>query len=148
MTWPTMPLAPRRSRLPVGPLLGLGLLTCAGLALVATNPTMREYEEHAGSQLVELASAEFCDGSRVPMMFQLWIRDCPALIATQRETLSALASRFTTRWNFGIGSLYQLSIGGQELMPGVTLPEVDVVTLGIAGTFLPLRVASSDGAGN
>ena len=68
------------------------------------------------------------------------------MLTLSRLAAAALASRFTTRWNFGIGSLYQLSIGGQELMPGVTLPEVDVVTLGIAGTFVPLRVASSDGA--
>ena len=106
----------------------------------------RNYEEHAGTMLVELASAEFCDQGQMPMLLQLVLRDCPGLIASQEQTLSALAGRFSTRWNFGLGSVYHLSMGGQQLLPGLQLPTVDVLTLGFAGQFVPLRVSTSDGA--
>ena len=136
----------RWPRPPAGVLLSLGLIGCTGGALALSNPSLRDYEDHAGSHLVELASAEFCEQGAMPMLLQLVLRDCPQLIATQRQTLAMLAGRFTTRWNFGIGSLFHLSIGGQQLLPGVMLPKVDVLTLGVAGQFVPLRVTTDDGA--
>ena len=146
MTWPTMPRLQRRYRLSAAGLICLGLIGGTGVLLGLTNPSLRNYEEHAGTLLVELASAEFCDQGQMPMLLQLVLRDCPGLIASQEQTLSALAGRFSTRWNFGLGSVYHLSMGGQQLLPGVQLPTVDVLTLGFAGQFVPLRVSTSDGA--
>ena len=145
MTGLTMPRPQRRLRLPAGALLSLGLFGSVGVALALTNPSFSDYEEHAGIQLVELASAEFCAPGQMPMLFQLVLRDCPGVIASQQPMLSTLAGRFSTRWNFGLASVYRLSMGGQQLLPGVQLPAVDVLTLGVAGQLVPLRVSTSDG---
>ena len=141
-----MPWPQRWRRLPVGALLSLGLIGCTGGVLALSNPSLGDYQDHAGEQLVELARAELCDQAAMPMLLQLVLRDCPQLIATQRQTLATLAGRFTTRWNFGVGSLYHLSSGGQTLIPGVQLPQADVWTLGLAGQFVLLRATAEHGA--
>ena len=118
----------------------------AALGLVVTNPSVDDYEVHAGQQLVAFLSTELCQGDGLPMVLQLWIRDCPGLVASQEAALAALAVRFTSRRNLGVASLYSTSIGGQPLLPGLTLPEVEVVTLGVAGQFVLLRTKTDAGS--
>ena len=115
------------------------------LALAGTNPSMRDYEAHAGQQLVTLATRELCENSGLPILLRLWIRDCPGLVASQQSTLAALAGRFTTRRNLIVASIYTMRVGGQELLPGLTLPGVEVVTLAGAGSFFTLQTTNSDG---
>ena len=108
---------------------------------------MQEYEAHAGQQLVTLATRELCENSGLPMVLRMWIRDCPGLVASQQSTLAALAGRFTTRRNLILASIYTMRVGGQELLPGLKLPGVEVVTLAGAGRFFTLRTTTSDGGG-
>ena len=109
----------------------LAALTAAGaaLALAFTNPSLSDYEDHAGEQLVVLLSKELCTSEELPML-RLWIRDCPQLVASQRQALAQLAGRFTTRVNLGVASMYTTRVGGQQ-PAGVTLPTAEVVTLGL-----------------
>ena len=78
-------------------------------------------------------------------MLRFWIKDCSALVESQREALADLVGRFTTRWNFGLGSIYQTQIGAEALLPGLSLPEVEVVSLGLAGRFVILRAETNPG---
>jgi len=127
----------------------LAALTAAGaaLALAFTNPTVNDYENHAGEQLVALLSKELCTSEGLPMVLRLWVRDCPQLVASQRQALARLAGRFTSRFNLGVASLYITRVGGQQLLPGFTLPTAEVVTLGIAGRFVLIR-SDTDAAGS
>ena len=118
--------------------------SCAA-ALAWTNPSSEDYRNHAGEQLVEYATTELCGENGLPMLLKLWIRNCPELIASQKQTLADLAGRFTTRRNFAIGSVYVTKIGGQDLLPGLRLPKAEVITLAIAGRFIPLRTEASLG---
>ena len=128
----------------------LAALTAAGaaLALAFTNPSLSDYEAHAGDQLVALLSKELCTSEGLPMVLRLWIRDCPQLVASQRKALAQLAGRFTTRVNLGVASLYTTRVGGQQLLPGFTLPTAEVVTLGIAGRFVLIRSDTDAGGLN
>ena len=116
------------------------------LSLLVSNPSMEDYEAHAGDQLVALGSKELCDAPALPMVVRLWIRNCPELVASQRDALAALAGQFPTRRNLVVASLYSTRMGGQELLPGLRLPGFDVLTLGVAGRFLILKTDSSNGA--
>jgi len=116
------------------------------LSLAFSNPSLDDYQAHAGDQLVRLGTKELCDEPSLPMVVRLWIRNCPELIASQRDALAALAGQFTTRRNLVVASLYSTRMGGQELLPGLRLPGVDVLTLGVAGRFVILRTDSSSGA--
>ena len=75
-------------------------------------------------------------------MLQLWIRDCPVWWHLNRRFAALLVSRPS---QFGVASLYITSIGGQPLLP-VTLPEVEVLTLGVAGKFVLLRTDTDAGS--
>ena len=116
------------------------------LSLVFSNPSLDAYEAHAGAQLVKLGTKELCDAPTLPMVLRLWIRNCPELIASQRDALAALAGQFTTRRNLVVASLYSTRMGGKELLPGLRLPGFDVLTLGVAGRFVILRTDASNGA--
>ena len=116
------------------------------LSLVFSNPSLEDYEAHAGDQLVTLGTQELCDEPTLPMVLRLWIRNCPELIASQRDALAALAGQFTTRRNPVLASLYSTRMGGQELLSGLRLPGFDVLTLGVAGRFVILRTDASSGA--
>ena len=116
------------------------------LSLAFSNPSLDDYQAHAGDQLVRLGTKELCDEPSLPMVVRLWIRNCPALIASQRDALAALAGQFTTRRNLVVASLYSTRMGGQELLPGLRLPGFDVLTLGVAGRFVILRTEASSGA--
>jgi len=128
----------------------LAALTAAGaaLALAFTNPSPSDYEDHAGEQLVALLSKELCTSEGLPMVLRLWIRDCPQLVASQRQALAQLAGRFTTRVNLGVASVYTTRVGGQQLLPGFTLPTAEVVTLGVAGRFVLMRSDTDSGGMN
>ena len=116
------------------------------LSLMLSNPSLDDYEAHAGDQLVKLGTKELCDEPSLPMVLRLWIRNCPELIASQRDALAALAGQFTTRRNLVVASLYSTRMGGQEMLPGLRLPGFDVLTLGVAGRFVILRTDASNGA--
>jgi hypothetical protein len=120
-------------------------LAGTGAALVFTNPTRADYSAFAGEQLVALATEEICERQTLPMVLQLWIRDCPRLIADQEQALASLADQFTRRWNLGLASVYVTSLGGQDLLPTLRLPRYSVISLGVAGQFLVLS-ARSDAA--
>ena len=132
-------------QLPLAAIIAVVIGAGGALALAGTNPSMQEYEAHAGEQLVTLATRELCANNGLPMVLRLWIRDCPGLVASQQSTLAALAGRFTTRRNLIVASIYTTQVGGQELLPGLTLPGVEVVTLAGAGRFFTLRTTTSDG---
>ena len=138
------PSAPRRG-IPVPAFLALFSGAAAGAALAWTNPNEQDYQAHAAEQLVVYATRELCENKGLPMLLRLWIRDCPDMVASQKQTLADLAGRFTTRWNFGVGSVYITRIGGQELLPGLQLPSAEVVTLAGAGQFVLLRTQTTSG---
>ena len=57
------------------------------LALAGTNPSMKEYEAHAGRQLVTLATQELCENSGLPMVLDAlawapqWLIDAVASLS-------------------------------------------------------------------
>ena len=127
-------------------MLAGGIAAVGVLSLVVSNPSLEDYQAHAGDQLVRLGTKELCDEPTLPMVLRLWIRNCPELIASQRDALAALAGQFTTRRNLVVVSLYSTQMGGQEMLPGLRLPGIDVLTLGVAGRFVILRTDASKGA--
>ena len=87
-------------------MLAGGIAAAGVLSLVVSNPSLEDYQAHAGDQLVRLGTKELCDEPTLPMVLRLWIRNCPELIASQRDALGALAGQFTTRRNLFVASLY------------------------------------------
>ena len=114
-------------------------------ALFMTNPTRDDYQVFAGDTLVKLATKEVCERQALPMVLQLWISDCPRLIADQEPALALLADQLTRRWNLGIASVYVTTVGGQNLLPALRLPRYSVTSLGLAGKFLLLNAHSDAG---
>ena len=141
-----MPRSVLQRQGPIAAALAAFVTVGVGLGLVVTNPSMKDYEEHAGEQLVAFFSSELCQGEGLPMVLQLWIRDCPGLVASQQAAFADLAVNFTSRLNLGVISLFTTKIGGQRLLPGLTLPEIDVLTLGVAGQFVLLRTVRDPGS--
>ena len=121
------------------------VLAGSGAALYVTNPSREDYQVFAGETLVNLATREICERQVLPMVLQLWISDCPRLIADQEQALALMADQFSRRWNLGLASVYVTSVGGQNLLPALRLPRYSVTTLGIAGQFLMLNVRSDAG---
>jgi len=103
---------------------------------------MADYQTYAGGQLVELATEELCGQGGLPMLLRLWIKDCPAVIASQQTSLAALAGQLSSRTNFGIVSVFTTEVGGQKILPALSLPRYRVTTLGVAGHFIPLESRS------
>ena len=99
---------------------------------------MADYQGYAGAQLVEIATDELCGQGGLPMLLRLWVKDCPAVIASQQTSLAALAGQVSTRMNLGVVSLFTTEVGGQKILPALRLPRYRVTTLGIAGHFIPL----------
>ena len=122
-------------------LIGSG---CAAV-LILTNPKPDDYSDHAGQQLVGLLTQELCRSNGLPMLLRMWVRDCPQIVASQQQVLASLAARFTTRLNLGVASVYTTQLGGQDLVPGLTLPHVKAVTLAAAGQFVMMRSESDNG---
>ena len=109
---------------------------------------MEDYQTHAGDQLVRLGTKELCDEPTLPMVLRLWIRNCPELIAAQRDALAALAAQLTTRQNLLVVSLYSTRMERKEMLPGLHLPGFEVLSLGVAGRFVVLSTDASTDASN
>ena len=120
-------------------------LAASGLALALTNPDPEDFRSYAGDQLVNLVSDELCGDGGLPMVLQLWVKDCPRLIRDQQPALAALADQFTHRINLGLASIYNTELGGQDLLPTLKLPRYSASTLGIAGQFVILHSSHDDG---
>ncbi|MEY4296923.1 MAG: hypothetical protein RLZZ423_102 [Cyanobacteriota bacterium] len=132
--------------MPTPPLTGrlLWLLPIAGAAaaLIATNPGPAEFEAFAAEQLVGLISKELCSPGGLPLTAQLLVRDCPALIHSQRALLGRLAAQASQRTDLGLFSLYTTEIGGQTVLPGLQIPRLRAVTLAGAGQLTVLQSSS------
>jgi len=125
----------------------LGLLVTAGAAigLVATNPGPQEFREFASDQLTHLITEEICREDGMPMMLRLVIRDCPAVVVSQRQVLGKLALSHSRRRNLGLFSLYVTELGGEQILPSWHLPRYHALTLAAAGRFLLLRTGQDNG---
>ena len=121
--------------------MGVALMGTAA-ALAITNPTLKDYQTHAGEQLVELATEEVCGQRGLPMLMRVWLKDCPAVIASQQTSLAALAGQVSSRLDLGLLSVFTTEVGGQRLLPGLRLPRYTVTTLGIAGQFITVDTRS------
>ena len=114
----------------------------AGVAVVAlavTNPGTDDFEAFAGDQLVRAASRELCGSGSLPLIARLVIQDCPQLVASQRKVLGQLAAASSRRYNAGLFSVHTTELGGQTLLPGLTIPRYRAVTLGGAGQLLVVQ---------
>ena len=114
----------------------------AGALLVLSNPGEQDFESFAGEQLVELAGDELCNSDGLPLMARLVVQNCPQLIRSQRGVLGRLAAAASHRYNLGLFSLYSTQLGGVQLMPGVSIPRYQALTLAGAGHLVVLRTAS------
>ena len=115
---------------------------CGGLAF--TNPGPEAFEDFAGAHLASLLQRELCRQDALPLMLQLVIENCPALVNSQRSVLGRLARLGTRRRNLLLFSLYSTSLGGQKLLPQWQLPRYTALTLAVAGQFLVLRTSETD----
>jgi hypothetical protein len=79
------------------------------------------------------------------MVARLLIQNCSELIKSQQAALGQLAVAGSRRTNAGLFSFYSTQLGGQTLLPGLTLPRYSVLTLGVAGQLLMLRASSHEG---
>jgi len=111
----------------------------AVVALAVTNPGTDDFEAFAGDQLVRAASRELCGSGSLPLIARLVIQDCPQLVASQRKVLGQLAAASSRRYNAGLFSVYTTELGGQTLLPGLTIPRYRAVTLGGAGQLLVVQ---------
>ena len=114
----------------------------AGALLVFTNPGEQEFEAFAGEQLVELAGDALCNSDGLPLMARLVVQNCPELIRSQRGVLGRLAAEASRRYNLGLFSLYSTQLGGLQLMPGLSIPRYQALTLAGAGHLVVLRTGS------
>ena len=121
----------------------LGAIGVVGLGgLVLTNPGQHEFEEFAGLQLVELIEAEICHKPGLPLMLQMVMQNCSALVRSQQQPLGHLAREHSTRLNLGVASVYTTSFGGQQLLEDLRLPRYNVTTWAAAGQFVVLHTSS------
>jgi len=120
-------------------LIGLAVAAALGLGLVATNPGEEEFERFAADQITHAAEEEICREGSLPMLARLIVRDCPRLIAAQHDLLGRLAMAATRRRNFGLLSLYNTDLGGQQLLPDWSIPRYSAITLAGAGRFVILH---------
>jgi len=119
------------------------VLAAATCGLAITNPSPRDFEEFAASQLVELIDQELCQKPSLPLMLQLVLTNCPAMVQAQRQTLGRIAREHSKRVNIGIASVYSTRFGGQQLLPNWRVPQYAVTTIAAAGTFVVLNATST-----
>jgi hypothetical protein len=117
-------------------------------ALAWSNPGPAEFEAFAGERLVELIAGELCRSTGLPLAVTLLVRDCPQLIHSQRGVLGALAAQQTRRLNAGLFSLYLTDLGGQTVLPGLTIPRYRALTLACAGQLTVLQAGGETGRPN
>ena len=126
-------------------LLGVLLSAGAAIGLAVTNPGPGDFEEFASEQLTRLITEELCREDGLPLMLRLVIRDCPAVVASQRRVLGHLALEHSRRRNLGLFSLYVTELGGEKILPNWRLPHYHALTLAGAGRFLVLRTGQDNG---
>ena len=122
--------------------IAITALTLLG-GLVLTNPTPHDFEEFASVRLVELVEQELCHEPALPMLLQLVIQNCSAMVQSQHSVLGQLAARHSQRINLGIASLYSTSFGGQQLLSNWRLPRYGVSTLAVGGQFVVLKTTAT-----
>jgi len=118
--------------------------SAVGGGLVLTNPGPAAFEDFAADQLVELLTRDLCSDGGLPMLMRVVVRDCPALVRSQRTPLGAWARQGTRRRNFGLFSLYSTNLGGQQLAQW-QIPRYKATTLAAAGRFVVLRTGRQQG---
>ena len=118
--------------------IGITALTLVG-GLALTNPTPHDFEEFASVRLVALVEQELCHKPALPMLLQLVIQNCSAMVQSQRSVLGQLAAKHSQRINLGVASLYSTSFGGQQLLSTWRLPRYAVTTLAVGGQFVVLK---------
>ncbi len=74
------------------------------------------------------------------MALSIRVQDCPKVLASQKEVLSAFVRRYTTRLNPRLFSLYMTKIGGEEFLPLLSLRKYTITTIGGAGRFSTINV--------
>ena len=136
-------LLPLAARPPIPLLIALG---AAGGLLAFTNPGPADFREFAGAELADRGAREFCRPGGMPMLLQMVVENCPALIRSQRQPLGLLAAKLSQRHNFGLFSLYTTRLAGGALIPQLSLPGYQLDTLAIAGQFFVLKAERSDGS--
>ena len=114
-------------------------------ALAWSNPGPAEFEAFAGERLVDLISGELCRASGLPLAVHLLVRDCPQLIRSQRAVLGQLAAQQTQHFNAGLFSVYLTELGGQTLLPGLSIPRYRAITLAGAGQLTVLQAGGDSG---
>ena len=114
-------------------------------ALAWSNPGPKDFEAFAGERLVDLISAEICQGGSLPLALHLVLHDCPRLVHSQRALLGRLAAEASQRTNAGLFSVYVTDLGGQDVLPGLRLPRLQVFTLAGAGQLTVLHASSDNG---
>ena len=128
---------------PVQRLLWILPLAAAGAALALTNPGPPEFEAFAAEQLVDWLAPELCRESGLPLTVHLLVRDCPGLVRSQRGVLGRLAAAATHRYDAGLFSVYVTDLGGQTLLPGVSIPRYRAFTLAGAGQLKLLQASAA-----
>jgi hypothetical protein len=128
---------------PVQRLLWILPLAAASAALALTNPGPADFEAFAAERLVNWLAPELCRDSGLSLGVHLLLRDCPALVRSQRGVLGRMAAAATHRYDAGLFSLYVTELGGQTLLPGLTIPRYRAFTLAGAGQ-LSLLSASAE----
>ncbi|MEB3317025.1 MAG: DUF4359 domain-containing protein [Cyanobacteriota bacterium] len=119
-------------------LLGSGLV----IGLAITNPGPAAFADYGGGRLTTLLVKEICSQDGLTGILRVFIRQCPALILSQRQMLGALVQSHSRRQNFGLFSLYHTELDLAALLPGLRqipdlrLPRYEATTLAGAGQFL------------
>ena len=89
---------------------------------------------------MEIVTSEFCSRNALPMIFGLWIGDCPELIRGQRTAMISVAKSFTKRRNLGFFSIYRTDTKSFDLLRALHIPAYKVTILAAAGHFVPINV--------
>jgi len=129
--------APKQLLVPVS---AACLLAVGGLVL--SNPTPADFEGFAAGQLVQLVEQEVCHQPALPLLLQLVIQNCPAMVQAQSQSLGRLARDHSQRINLGIASIYTTRFGGQQVLPNWRVPNYGVMTLAAAGHFVVLSTSA------
>ena len=110
--------------------------------LMVTNPGQHEFEDFAAQRLSALLDEELCRKPALPMLLQLVIQNCSAVVRAQQQTLGQVARDHSRRLNLGLASIYTTHFGGQQLMGQWRLPKYRITPLALAGQFVVLTTSS------
>ncbi len=127
----------------VSGLFGLSALAAGVIGLAVTNPGPGAFEEFAAEKFTQLASEELCSNDGLPLLARLLIQNCPELVQSQSKVLGRLAREHSRRYNFVLLSIYGTRLGGEKVLPNLSIPRYDAVTLAAAGQFVLLSAGES-----